>query len=108
MGKGRRGKLLIWAACPAGAGSSTLIKLQAEEAVRAAGLESQVEFEAISANYAKTEGCDILVCTLNLSDRFSKELSIPVVGIKNVMSKQEYQNSLIPVIHQLLGRDTKP
>ena len=108
MGKGKRGKLLIWAACPAGAGSSTLIKLQAEEATRAAGLDSQVEFEAISSNYAKTGGCDILVCTLNLSDRFSKELSIPVVGIKNVMSKQEYQNNLIPVIQRLLGQDVKP
>lgn len=108
MGKGKRGKLLIWAACPAGAGSSTLIKLQAEEATRAAGLDRLVEFEAISSNYAKTGGCDILVCTLNLSDRFSKELSIPVVGIKNVMSKQEYQNNLIPVIQRLLGQDAKP
>ena len=107
MGKGKRGKILVWIACPAGVGSSTIIKLQAEEVIKEVGLENQVEFDAISANYAKTEGCDILLCTLNLSNRFSSELKIPVVGVKNVMNKQEYKDGLIPVIRQILDQDVK-
>jgi len=107
MGKGRRGKILVWVACPAGVGSGTIIKLQADDVIKAQGLAKKVEVEAVSENLAKCEACDILLCTLNISKRLSKRLSIPVVGLKNVMSDKEYEDKLIPVIQQLLEQEAR-
>ena len=106
MGKGKRGKLLVWVACPAGVGSSTIIKLQAEQFIKDQGLGNEVEVDAVSDNMAKTEGSDILLCTLNLANRYSRDLSIPVVGLKNIMSTKEYEDNLLPVIQELLGNAT--
>jgi ascorbate PTS system EIIB component len=106
MGKGKRGLILVWIACPAGVGSSTIIKLQIEDVLRAHKLDRQVELETVSENHAMTEACDILLGTLNIANRLETRLKIPVVGIKNVMSNQEYEEKLLPVIRKLL--ETNP
>ena len=105
MGKGKRGRILVWVACPAGVGSSTIIKLQAEDVIKANGFGKQVEVEAVSDTLAKTEACDIVLCTLNIANRYAKSLSIPVVGMVNVMSAKEYEDKLIPVIRQILDQE---
>ncbi len=108
MGKGRQGRIKIWVACPAGVGSSTLIKIVVEEVMQEYGLNKAVEVETVGSDIAKIADCDILLCTLNLSSRFSKQLSIPVVGLKNVMDKKEYRDNLVPVVKQLMEPPPKP
>jgi PTS system ascorbate-specific IIB component len=107
VGKGRLGRLLIYFTCPAGAGSSTIIKLQAQEVIEAHGLASKVELDAVASSVINANSCDILVCTLNLTSRFSKELPFPVVGLRNVMSVAEYEEKLLPVIRELLEKEGK-
>jgi galactitol-specific phosphotransferase system IIB component len=107
MGKGRAGKLLIWAACPAGAGSSTMIKLQAQDIVDAAGLGNKVELDAVGSSVVNAGSCDLVLCTLNLVPMLEKMSGVPVVGIKNVMSNQEYEEKLIPAIRKLLEKEPK-
>ena len=106
MGKGKRGLILVWIACPAGVGSSTIIKLQIEDVFRAHKLDKQVELETVSENHAMTEGSDIILATLNIANRLQTRLSIPVVGVKNVMNNKEYEDNLLPVIRKLL--ENKP
>lgn len=105
MGKGKRGKILIWVACPAGVGSCVIITLQAQEFLDAQGLGKKIEIEAVSDNLAQSEGCDILLTTLNIAKRLEKQLDIPVVGLLNVMSDQEYQEKLLPVVKELLEKE---
>ena len=102
MGKGKQGKLLIYFTCPAGAGSSTMIKLQAQEVIDAHDLTYKVELDAVGSSFINENSCDILVCTLNLSEKFARELPYPVVGLLNVVSPKEYEEKLIPIIHELL------
>jgi len=107
MGKGKQGKLLIYFTCPAGAGSSTMIKLQAKDVIEAHNLSSKVELDAVASSFINANSCDILVCTLNLSEKFSRTLPIPVVGLKNVMSNAEYEEKLLPIIRELLEKEGK-
>ena len=106
MGRGRRGKLLISCSCPAGAGSSTMIMLQAQDVIDAHGLSNKVQLDAVGSSFINDNSCDILVCTINLSNKFSKELSrTPVVGLKNVMSAKEYEEKLLPIVNELLEKE---
>lgn len=107
MGKGRKGRLLIYFTCPAGAGSSTMIKLTAQEVIDAHDLTYKVELDAVGSSVVNANSCDILVCTLNLSQRFARELPYPVVGLKNVVSPKEYEEKLLPVIYELLEEEGK-
>ena len=107
MGKGIRGKLLVWFACPAGAGSSTIIKLQAQEVIDAHGLTNKVELDAIACNVVTDSSCDIVVGTNNLVPMFKKMVTIPIVGITNVMSTKEYEEKLLPEIYKLLKKEEK-
>ena len=104
MGKGSQGKLLIWFTCPAGAGSSTITKLQAQEVIDAHGLGNKVELDAIGSSMVNDQSCDIVVCTLNLVPMISKMTSAPVIGLKNIMNNQEYEEKLLPEINKLLGK----
>jgi len=105
MGKGRRGKLLISCSCPAGAGSSTMIMLQAKEVLEAHGLGRKVQIDAVGSSFINDNSADILVCTMNLANKFSKKLTTPVVGMKNVMSAKEYEEKLLPVVKELLEKE---
>ncbi|HEY60317.1 MAG TPA: hypothetical protein G4N92_06495 [Anaerolineae bacterium] len=107
MGKGRRGKLLVWFACPAGAGSGTIIKLEAQDVIDAHGLTNKVELDAIACNVVTDLSCDIVVCTMNLVEMFKKMVTIPIVGIMNVMSAKEYEEKLLPVIYESLEKEEK-
>jgi galactitol-specific phosphotransferase system IIB component len=107
MGKGKKGKLLIYFTCPAGAGSSTMIKLAAQEVIDAHDLTYKVELDAVGSSFINENSCDILVCTLNLSEKFARELPYPVVGLKNVVSPVEYEEKMLPVIYELLEAEGK-
>lgn len=107
MGKGMRGRLLVWFACPAGAGSSTIIKLMAQEVIDAHELTKKVELDAIACNVVTDSSCDIVVGTNNLVGMLKKMVTIPVIGLTNVMSKKEYEEKLLPVIYDLLEKEEK-
>ena len=107
MGRGSQGKLLVWFTCPAGAGSSTITKLQAQDVIDAHGLGNKVELDAIGSSMVTDQSCDIVVCTLNLVPMIGKMTTAPVIGLKNVMSNQEYEEKLLPVIYKLLEKEGK-
>jgi ascorbate PTS system EIIB component len=107
MGKGSQGKLLIWFTCPAGAGSSTMIQLQAQDVIDAHGLSNKVQLDAIGSSMVTDQSCDIVVCTVNLVPMVAKMTTAPVIGLKNVMNNQEYEEKLLPVIQKLLEREGK-
>jgi galactitol-specific phosphotransferase system IIB component len=104
MGKGKQGKILIWFTCPAGAGSSTMIMLQAKDYLQSKNLLDKVELEAMSLNFAKNNSADILVGTLNLAESV-KGIEVPFVGLKNVMSNKEYEEKLLPLIQEILEKE---
>jgi galactitol-specific phosphotransferase system IIB component len=70
-------------------------------------LSKFVEVEAVSDNLAQSQACDIILTTLNIANRLEKTLSIPVVGLLNVMGEAEYKEKLLPVINQLLEAEGK-
>ena len=107
MGKGKQGKLLIWFTCPAGAGSSTLIQMQAQGVIDAHGLSNKVELDAIGSSMVSDQSSDLVVCTVNLVSMVQKMTSVPVIGLINVMNDQEYEEKLLPAISKLLEKENK-
>lgn len=107
MGKGKQGKLLIWFTCPAGAGSSTITQLQAQGVIDAHGLGNKVELDAIGSSMVSDQSSDLVVCTVNLVPMIKKMTTVPVVGLKNIMNDQEYEEKLLPEITKLLEKEGK-
>ncbi|MFZ3069842.1 MAG: PTS sugar transporter subunit IIB [Anaerolineaceae bacterium] len=82
-------KLLV--VCGTGMGSSIMLKVQVERAVKENDLPFQVSSDLISS--AKGSDADLFVCMADLVD-ILKPLGKPVVGIRNIVSRPEITEGL--------------
>ncbi len=87
--------LQVLVACRTGMGSSMMLKIKVEQVVRENNWDIEVEHNEISA--AKYFGGDILITMEDLADEF-KGNNYDVIGIKNLMNKEEIREKLAEYI----------
>lgn len=84
-------RLKILAVCGMGLGSSTILRMQAEKAVRALGLDASVEAADIAS--ASLPGVDIIITSPALAGQLAHTRA-RVVTIQNYMSLAEMTEKL--------------
>lgn len=95
----------ILAACVNGAGSSLLMKMAVEKAVKELNMNvTRIHHCSIAEGKSTAKDFDIVFCPLNFLPMFSDaaKKGIPVIGVKNVMSADEIKKHIIE-----LGLDIK-
>ena len=87
----RRWKIL--AVCGMGLGSSVLLRMQAEKAARALGVEVTVDVADISSVAGQAPGVDIIVVSAGLAGKLPPGPA-RVIAITNVLSLPEMTDKL--------------
>ena len=83
-------KLLV--VCGTGMGSSIMLKVQVERAVKEGGLPFYVSSDLLSS--AKGSDADLFVCMEDLVD-ILRPIGKPILGIKNIVSRSEISTGLL-------------
>lgn len=96
MGK----KVTILFVCGAGLGSSFAAQMSAEDVLNAKGVEAKLDHVDISS--AASMSPDIIITAQNFRSQFEKfnidENKTSIVYLKNIVSKQEIEEKLTPVL----------
>ena len=96
MGK----KLTILFVCGAGLGSSFAAQMSAEDVLNAKGVQAKLDHVDISS--AASMNPDIIITAQNFKSQFEKfnidEDKTSIVYLKNIVSKQEIEEKLTPVL----------
>lgn len=90
-------KLKILVCCGNGAGTSMMIKLNVEKAVKKLGLDvQQIHHCAVSEGKSAASQFDIVLCSKNFVPLFqdAQKRGTKIVGLKNVMSAKEIEEGL--------------
>ena len=91
------GKLKMLVCCGNGAGTSMMIKLNVEKAVKKMALEvGEIRHCAVSEGKSAAGQYDIVLCSKNFVSMFSdaEKKGTKIVGLKNVMSAKEIEEGL--------------
>jgi PTS system ascorbate-specific IIB component len=83
----------IVAVCGMGIGTSVILKMNTEKALRRLGLDGDVEIADIGTARGAAAGADIVVTSQELADELGG-LRCPVVVIQNFMSVDEISDKL--------------
>lgn len=89
--------LKVLVACANGSGTSLMMKMTAEKALKALGIdECNVHHCSLSEGKSTADNYDLVFCPLNFIDMFKDavEKGIIVIGIKNVLSESELKQKL--------------
>ncbi|WP_208560747.1 PTS sugar transporter subunit IIB [Marinilactibacillus kalidii] len=93
-------KLTILFVCGAGLGSSFAAQMSAEDVLNAKGVEAKLDHVDISS--AASMSPDIIITAQNFKSQFEKfnidESKTAIVYLKNIVSKQEIDEKLTPVL----------
>jgi PTS system IIB component len=84
--------------CANGAGSSLMMKMTTEKAVKKLNLDvSTIHHCALSEGKSAARQYDVVLCSLTFMNMFkeAKEKGVIVIGLKNVMSQKEIEEKLI-------------
>ncbi|GEL66448.1 PTS sugar transporter subunit IIB [Marinilactibacillus psychrotolerans] len=96
MGK----KVTILFVCGAGLGSSFAAQMSAEDVLNAKGVDAKLDHVDISS--AASMSPDIIITAQNFRSQFEKfnidENKTSIVYLKNIVSKQEIEEKLTPVL----------
>lgn len=95
------GKLKLLVCCGNGAGTSMMIKLNVEKAIKKIGIEVQsIHHCAISEGKSAASQYDIVLCSKNFVPMFAdaEKKGTKIVGLKNVMSVKEIEEGLVAAI----------
>lgn len=90
--------LKILVSCANGAGTSMMMKLRTEKAVKDLNLSVQtIHHCSISEGKSAAMQYDVVLCPLNFVEMFEAAIKkgIPVLGIKNVLSDKEIKEKLV-------------
>lgn len=95
------GKVLkILAVCGMGVGTSMLIKMQVEKALKALEIKANVELADISTAKGLAIHADVVVTSNELAERFG-EIKTPVVSVSNFMDLESMKSGLRAAISDL-------
>lgn len=89
--------LKILVSCANGAGTSMMMKMRTEKAVKDLGLRvEKIHHCSISEGKSQAHQYDIVLCPLNFVDMFSDAMKkgVSVIGIKNVLSDKEISQKI--------------
>ncbi len=90
--------LKILVSCANGAGTSMMMKLRTEKAVKDLGLNVQtIHHCSISEGKSQAMQYDIVLCPLNFVEMFeaAAKKGVAIIGIKNVLSDKEIKEKLV-------------
>jgi len=83
----------ILAVCGMGLGSSLILKLQVEKAIKQLGIEAEVEMADITSASAMARDVDVILTSKELADRLGN-VSTKVVTVSNYFNVQEMVEKL--------------
>jgi PTS system ascorbate-specific IIB component len=78
----------VLAVCGMGLGSSLILRMQVEKALKKLGLPGTVEVADITTARALAASADLIVTSKELAERMG-DLGIPVITISNYMNLEE-------------------
>lgn len=88
--------------CGAGLGSSFAAQMAAEDVLNANGVNAKLDHVDIST--AASMGADIIITAQNFKSQFEKfnidEEKTAIVYLKNIVSKAEIEEKLLPVLEE--------
>ena len=89
--------LKIVVACAMGAGSSLMLKMKIQEAMKELGIEASVYHCPISEAKGTATRYDAVFTALNFVSAFknAEEAGVKVIGIKNILSAKEVKEKII-------------
>lgn len=82
----------LLAVCGFGVGSSMVLKMTLQKAVKALGIDAEVENTDISS--AKGMNVDVIFTSNELSGELESAVTVPVYSIKKYMDLEEVQGAL--------------
>lgn len=83
----------ILAVCGMGMGSSMVLKLQVEKALKQLGLKADVEMADITSAKSMADRADIILASKEIADRLGK-VNAKVITIKNYFNMDEMVEKL--------------
>lgn len=98
------GTLRILAVCGMGVGSSMLLRLQGEKALRELGVTADFELADIGTARGAANGADLIVTTAELAERLHG-VKPPIVIIDNFLSLPEMTSKLGEALRELGALD---
>lgn len=90
--------LRILVACANGAGTSLMMKMRVEKAIKDLNLQvSQIHHCSLSEGKSSATSYDVVFCPLNFIDMFKDAAAkgVKIIGMKNVLSDAEAKEKLI-------------
>ncbi|WP_027119338.1 PTS sugar transporter subunit IIB [[Mycoplasma] testudinis] len=90
--------LKIIAACGNGMGTSMLIKLAVQKICKELNIEAEVEALSMGQSKGMVNSVDIIICSTHLVENFATDKRAKIVGVKNLMDKNEIRNALQKVL----------
>ncbi len=88
----------ILAVCGFGVGSSMVLKMTLDKAIRKLGIDIEVENTDLTS--ARGTPCDAIFTSFDLEETIRPTVSVPVFPIKRYMSIEEVTESLLKLIEK--------
>ena len=88
----------IMVSCANGAGTSLMMKMSVEKAVKRLGLPKQtIHHCSLSEGKSSAANYDLVLCPLNFIEMFrdAENKGVKVIGLRNVMSDKEVMEKLV-------------
>jgi len=86
----------ILAVCGFGVGSSMVLKMTIDKAVKRLGIEADVENADVST--AKSSKCDAIFTSYDLAETLKETVKVPVLPVKRYMNIDEVTEQLKKII----------
>lgn len=86
-------KLNVLVCCGAGMGSSQILKMTTEKVFRELEIDASIHHCAIDEARSAAKNYDLVICNQRFADTLPKE--VQVIGLKNILSKEEIKEKLI-------------
>ncbi|WP_306429069.1 MULTISPECIES: PTS sugar transporter subunit IIB [unclassified Mycoplasma] len=94
-------KLKIIAACGNGMGTSMLIKLSVQNIMKELGIDAEVDALSMGQSTGMTNSVDIIISSKHLSSEFNHNQKAKIVGVTNLMDKNEIKEALKVALKEL-------